>query len=630
MEQKSETQPDQQTIDEVLNLFKSGKLNKAKIEIENYIKKFPKSFVLFNILGAVCAGQGELEVAINHHKKSVEINPDYAEGYNNLGIAFQKLGLFEEAVKNYKKTLKLKPDFSLAYNNLGVVLKSLNKLDEALVTSKKAVELDPKFADAHNNIGAILQDLGNYEEAYKFYNKAIKLKSNYSEAYYNLGILQKKIGKIEECVENFQKAIKANPKNNRAYSNYLFNLNYLTKYDGNYYIEEAKKFGLSLKKIDDQLCIPYKYNVNPEKLTVGFISADLRNHPVGYYLIDTLEYLKKKNIKLVAYHNSTETDNLTEKLKKHFDIWCNIKDKNDLSVINLIRENGVHILIDMSGHTAKNRLSIFVNKPAPIQVTWLGYNASTGLKEIDYIIGDQYVTPLENKNQFTENILQLPNIWSCLSKPDFKIKKEISSPALKNGFITFGSFNNLSKINDNLIDLWSETLKRVENSKLFLKAKELDNLAVAANIRKKFQENGISIERIIIEGKPKTREEMLKKYNQVDIALDPFPYSGITTSFESIWMGVPLYVLKGNNFYSRTGISINKNLGMEDWIANNKKDYFIKILKLTSDFNKLSQTREHLINQVNDSTLFDSFLFANNFNKMLWKIWEKFTLKLTN
>ena len=162
MEQKSETQPDQQTIDEVLNLFKSSKLDKAKIKIESYIKKFPRSFVLFNILGAVCAAQDELEVGISHHKKSVEINPDYAEGYNNLGIAFQKLGLFEEAVKNFKKTLKLKPNFSLAYNNLGVALKSLNKLDEALVTSKKAVELNPKFADAHNNIGAIFQDLGNY------------------------------------------------------------------------------------------------------------------------------------------------------------------------------------------------------------------------------------------------------------------------------------------------------------------------------------------------------------------------------------------------------------------------------------------------------------------------------------
>ena len=627
MEQKSETQPDQQTIDEDLNLFKSGELNKAKIKIENYIKKFPKSFVLFNILGAVCAGQDELEVAINHHKKSVEINPDYAEGYNNLGIAFQKLGLFEEAVKNYKKTLKLKPDFSLAYNNLGVVLKSLNKLNEALLTSKKAIELDPEFADAHNNIGAILQDLGNYEGAYKYYKKAIKLKSSYSEAYYNLGILLKKLGKIEECVENFQKAVIVNQKNNRAYSNYLFNLNYLTKYDDNYYIEEAKKFGFNLKKIDDQLCIPYKYNINPKKLTVGFVSADLRNHPVGYYLIDTLKYLKKKNIKLIAYHNSTETDDLTEKLKKHFDIWYNIEDKNDLKVINSIRENGIHILFDMSGHTKKNRLPIFVNKAAPIQVTWIGYNATTGLKEIDYIIGDQYVTPLENKNQFTENILQLPNIWSCLSKPAFEIKKENSSPALKNGFITFGSFNNLSKINDDVIDIWSEILKRVKDSKLFLKTKELDNLKMVEKIRKKFQKNGINAEKIITEGRSKKREEMLKKYNQIDIALDPFPYSGVTTSFESVWMGVPLLTKKGNNFYSRIGVSINKNLGMEDWIANNEKDYSTKILKLTSDFNQLSQTRKCLINKIDSSTLFDSSLFADNFNKILWKIWEKFTTK---
>jgi predicted O-linked N-acetylglucosamine transferase (SPINDLY family) len=281
----------------------------------------------------------------------------------------------------------------------------------------------------------------------------------------------------------------------------------------------------------------------------------------------------------------------------------------------------------MSGHTKKNRLPIFVNKAAPIQVTWIGYNATTGLKEIDYIIGDQYVTPLENKNQFTENILQLPNIWSCLSKPSFEIKKENSSPALKNGFITFGSFNNLSKINDDIINTWSEILKRVENSKLFLKTKELDNLKMVENIRKKFQKNGIDAEKIITEGRSKTREEMLKKYNQIDIALDPFPYSGVTTSFESVWMGVPLYVLNGNNFYSRIGVSINKNLGMDDWIANNKKDYSTKILKLTSDFNQLSQTRKCLINKVDSSTLFDSSLFADNFNKILWKIWEKFTTK---
>ena len=624
MDQKKETQPDQQTIDEILNLFKSGKLNNAKIKIVNCIKKFPKSFVLFNILGAVYVGQDQLEVAVNYHKKSIGINPDYAEGYNNLGIAFQKLGLFEEAIKNYKKTLKLKPNFAPAYNNLGIVLRNLNKLDEALMNAKKAIELDSEYADAHNNIGAIFQDLDNLEEAHKYYKKAIKLKPNYSDAYYKLGILLKKLDKIEECVDNFRKAVAINQKNSRAYSNYLFNLNYLNKYDDNYYIEEAKKFGLSLNKIDDQLCTPYKYIINPKKLTVGFVSADFRNHPVGLFLIGILKYLKKKNIKLAAYYNSTAGDNLTEKLKGYFDIWCNISNESDLSVVNLIRKDGVHILIDMSGHTKGNRLPIFVNKPAPIQVTWAGHLASTGIPEIDYIIGDQYVTPLENKNQFVENILQLPNIWCCLSKPDFKIKKQISSPALENGFITFGCFNNTAKLNDKVIKYWSKLLNNLPNSRLILKSRKFESIYVTKNIRNRFKKNNINLSKLILE-RGSHRKELLETYNKIDVALDPFPYSGGTTSFESIWMGVPLYVLKGKTFLSKCGESINNNLEMCEWIVNDEKEYYFKILELTSDFNKLSQTREHLINKVNNSTLFDSFLFASNFDKILWKIWKKFT-----
>ena len=281
----------------------------------------------------------------------------------------------------------------------------------------------------------------------------------------------------------------------------------------------------------------------------------------------------------------------------------------------------------MSGHTKKNRLPVFVNKPAPLQITWIGYNASTGLKEIDYIVGDQHVTPLENRSQFTENILQLPNIWSCLAKPDFKIKKGNSSPALKNGFITFGSFNNLSKINDNVIDVWSEILKRVENSKLFLKTKELDNLEMMENIRKKFQKNGISTEKIITEGRSKTREEMLKKYNQIDIALDPFPYSGVTTSFESVWMGVPLLTKKGNNFYSRIGVSINKNLGMDDWIANNEKDYISKAISKASDLEKLFQIKKELRNKFLKSPLSNTKQYAKHFENCLNLIWKTYLEK---
>jgi predicted O-linked N-acetylglucosamine transferase (SPINDLY family) len=294
-------------------------------------------------------------------------------------------------------------------------------------------------------------------------------------------------------------------------------------------------------------------------------------------------------------------------------------------VINLVKKDSVDILFDLSGHTAKNRLSIFVNKPAPVQVAWCGYNASTGLKEIDYIIGDPYVVPLSDQKYFTEKIFQLPNTFQCISIND-DIKIDQSRYQDKKN-VTFGSFNNLSKINDNVIDIWSEILKRVENSKLFLKAKQLDNLKIVENIRKKFQKNGISAEKIITEGRSKTREEMLKKYNQIDIALDPFPYSGITTSLEANWMGVPLLTKKGNNFYSRTGVSINKNLGMDDWIANNDKDYISKAISKASDLKKLFQIKKELRNKFLKSPLSNAKQYAKHFENCLNLIWKTYLEK---
>ena len=190
--------------------------------------------------------------------------------------------------------------------------------------------------------------------------------------------------------------------------------------------------------------------------------------------------------------------------------------------------------------------------------------------------------------------------------------------------ITFGSFNNLSKINDNVIALWSEILKKAKNSKLFLKAKQLDNLVIVNNIKKKFQKNGINVERIITEGLSKTREEMLKKYNQIDIALDPFPYPGVTTSLEANWMGVPLLTKKGNNFYSRIGTSINKNLDMEDWIANNEKDYILKAISKTSDLEKLLQIKKKLRNKFLKSPLSDAKQFAKNFENCLNLMWKTY------
>jgi predicted O-linked N-acetylglucosamine transferase (SPINDLY family) len=501
-----------------------------------------------------------------------------------------------------------------------------NKLNQDKKSEKYFREMlknNSEDSNAYYSLGNLYKKKADYEKAIDNYKLAIKFNENYFASYNNLGTLYQEIGKFDLAILNFKSVIKINPRFSGAYQNYLFCLNFSKYFDLNLYFELVQKFKQNLPKINlDKIRQFPKIKKTDKKIRVGFVSGDYGNHPVSHYLLNTINHISEEKFELIAYSNSNRMDEITLELKKRFNVWRKINDLSDTEVINLVSKDSVDILFDLSGHTAKNRLSIFVNKVAPVQVTWCGYNASTGLKEIDYIIVDPYVVPLSDQKYFAEKIFQLPNTFQCISIND-DIKIDHSSYQHKKD-ITFGSFNNLSKINDNVIDVWSEILKRVENSKLFLKAKQLDNLKMVENIRKKFQKNGIGAEKIITEGRSKTREEMLKKYNQVDIALDPFPYSGITTSLEANWMGVPLLTKKGNNFYSRIGISINKNLGMEDWIANNEKDYISKAISKASDLEKLLQIKKKLRNKFLKSPLGNAKQFAKNFENCLNLMWKKY------
>ena len=282
-------------------------------------------------------------------------------------------------------------------------------------------------------------------------------------------------------------------------------------------------------------------------------------------------------------------------------------------------------MFDLSGHSAQNRLPIFINKPSPIQATWLGFPASTGIPEIDYIIGDPCVTPTKDNEYYLEKIFQLPNIWTCFSIPDVDIKLE-KLPAIKNGYITFGSFNNLLKVNNNVIALWSKILKTITKSKIFLKTKELNKMYKKEMVINNFKKNNISSDSIILEG-ASPRNELLASYNKVDIALDTFPWSGGTTSFESIWMSTPVLTKKGYNFISRTTESINTNVGMSNWIANDDNEYVTKAIEFSANLKKLSKIKKNLRLVALDSSLFNTSLFAEQFNNALWKMWNNFISK---
>ena len=654
-EQKKQKDPSQEEIELILRLFNSKKLTEAKQEVDNKIIKYPNSFILFNILGAILSEQKQLDKAVENYKKSIKINPNYAEGYNNLGVALHKLDRLEEASDTYKKAIGLKSEFAEAFNNLGNVTCDLNRPKDALQYFEKAIKINSSFAMAYYNLGATYQDLENYEKALDYFKMVIKIQPDYAAVYNNIGMIFSNLKKFDESLSSYNKAIEINPGyakayNNLAnllsdlrrydeasaayqqaikikpdytiaYSNLLFNLNYKTDFDPNEYLLEAKKFRLNCQP-KKNLSFQYQYETKPTKLRLGLVSADFGNHPGGYFSLSTLRELSKKNFELIAYSNFDREDEFSSHFRSLFSKWNSIQKKKDDKVVEQIFTDGIHILIDLQGHSAKNRLPIFVHKPAPIQASWLA-PGSTGIPEIDYFIGSPHITPKSEEKHYVEKVLRLPEISQCFTPPDFDMKIN-SLPALKNNFITFGCVNKITKINDDVIALWSKILLSISNSKLLIKNQNLDNKKITENFLERFKKQGISKNRLILRGGSITRKELLEVYNEIDIVLDPFPFQGNTTTCEAVWMGVPAIVLKGDRYLFHFGESINANLNMYDWIAENRNAYVSKAIKFSSDVDQLSKIRMNLRKIALQSPVFDALRLSEHFSQMLWKMWEKF------
>jgi len=383
----------------------------------------------------------------------------------------------------------------------------------------------------------------------------------------------------------------------------------------------ARKFGKIVTEktgphFPDYHCLP-----RPEKLRVGLVSGDLRSHPVSYFLESVLSAIDPSKIELIAYPTTPIVDDLSERIKPSFSMWKPIYGKNDEAAANMIYADGVHILLDLSGHTANNRLPMFGYKPSPVQVSWLGYFATTGLNEMDYLIGDPYVTPPKDDDQFTEKIWRLPETRWCFTPPD--VDTEVSEPpAVNHGYVTFGCFNNATKVNDEVMALWTKVLNAIPNSRLLLKAKQFHDQMARESIIQRFAAHGIDNKRISLE-EFEDRQKYFAAYNKIDITLDPFPFTGGTTSVESLWMGVPLVTLAGDSLISRQGVGVLMNAGLPDWIAEDEEEYVAKAVLFASDLDKLAILRTGLRSQVLASPLFDAPRFARNIENALLEMWNQ-------
>ncbi|MBI6882507.1 tetratricopeptide repeat protein [Pseudomonas putida] len=588
-------------------LMMTGASPEAEEVIRSVLQDYPSYVEAIQTLALLLARQERGDEALDCYQKALAISPACHDLHNNQGNLLKDLGRYTESEACYRKALELDPASSTAYNNIGMVLNAQGRTLEAEAMYRVALAMKEDFPEATSNLGVTLMETGRLEEAEAIYRQALLKRPHHVALLTNLGCVLKEQGRTDDAVQCFHLSLEHDHTYNIAGSNLLFTLNYGRLSDPSAMKIEAERFGSSCQT----KASPYReWRASlGSHLRVGFVSGDLFAHPVGYFLQGLVQNIDPSKISLYAYSSTPREDSTTAILKPHFAEWRSIRGVSDQVVAATIHDDAIDILIDLSGHTANNRLPIFAFKPAPIQASWLGYFATTGVAEIDYWIGDPYVTPPADAEHFTEALWALPETYLCFTPPA-DAPPVAPAPQASNGYITYGCFNSLAKINDEVIALWARVLQDKENSRLFLKTRQLDDEVTREGILVAFEKLGITSDRLILEGWS-PRQELLAAYGRVDIGLDPFPYPGGTTSAESLWMGVPVVTLRGNRFLSRIGESIAENAGLSGWVARTPEEYVS--IATSADMSDLSLIRARMREKLEQAPLFDSKRFAMHF-----------------
>ena len=532
------------------------------------------------------------------------------------------LGQIEDAVASYRRALQIKPDSAETHCNLGVALKELGEFDGAVANFIRALELKPDFSQAYWNLGNTLMAIGQYDNAAKNCREAIRIDPNFAEAYCSLGTALAFLGQLDEAVTSFRRALEIKPYFPEVHNNLLFNLNYAASYTPSYRLEQARQYGRVVAEQASPRFNAWQCEAQPKCLRVGLVSGEFHQHPVGFFLEGLLAHIDPARIQLVAYPAHYLEDELTARIRPYFSSWHPLFGKTGADAARQIHADGVHVLLDLSGHTGHSRLPVFAWKPAPVQASWLGYFATTGVAEIDYILTDKVGVPEDQQAQFTESVWYLPDTRLCFSVPKYDISVA-TLPALRNGHITFGCFQNLAKAGDSVLETWGKILAALPHAKLRIQCKQLGNPEQVKQYMQRLQRYGIDASRVSTNGST-GRRTYLEAHAEVDMILDTFPYPGGTTTCEALWMGVPTLTLAGNSLLERQGASLLTAAGLGQWVATSKEEYVAKAIALASDPSGLAALRAVLRQQVLASPLFDGPRFARNFEDAMWGMWDRF------
>jgi predicted O-linked N-acetylglucosamine transferase (SPINDLY family) len=569
------------------------------------------------------AAQEKLDEAAACCQRAVELKPDLADLHYNFGNVRLAQGRFDEAAACYGRALELRPDYAVADMNLGAALSQQGNTDQAIACYRRALELQPDLAGVHNNLGNLLKAQGAFDEALACFHRALQLDPEYAEAHNNLGNLLSEQGQPAAAMACYQRAIQARPAYGDALGNALLCEQYLPGVTPGRLAEAHAQWERQFAAPLRATWRPHANRRDPQRtLRCGFVSADFRHHPVGNFLIRPLEALRAEAVEIICYSDVLQSDDLTARFARAAHTWREVRTLSHQALAEQIRADRIDILFDLAGHTAGNRLLTLARKPAPLAITWIGYEGTTGLAAMDYLIADEWLIPPDDESCYCEKVLRMPRGYVCYDPPG--AAAEVGPlPAREQGGVTFASFNNLAKIGPEVIDLWAAILRRVPRARLVLKYRGLDRGSTRDRYAAEFAQREIERGRLELQGWS-PYGEMLALYNRVDIALDPFPFSGSATTCEALWMGVPVITWPGATFAGRHSLTHLANVGLRETVARDPAHYVELAVALAGDRPRLAVLRAGLRARMAASRLCDGPRFAADLMAVLrgaWKQW---------
>ncbi len=604
----------------------SGKLQEAIISFRAAIRIKPAFAEAHYNLGTALHQQGHLAEAEECYRTALAVNPNYAEAYHNLGLVLYAQKQAEEAVTSYQAALRLKPNLADAWLNLGLAWYGLDKLDEAAAHYQQALRIKPDYAEAHNNLGLVQADQNRPARAMASYREALRLKPDYAEAHNNLGSIHDNLNELDEAIACYRNALRCKPDMEAAQRRILFLLNYANRFSPEEIFQEHCRWGEAYKGLAGSP----RFANDPDpvrRLRVGYVSPDFWAHSVSFFFEPILAWRDPQSVEIFCYAELSESkyDVVTARLQAASDHWYNTYEKSDLEVAQKIRADGIDILVDLAGHTGGNRLGVFAHKPAPVQISYLGYPNTTGLSAIDYRLTDAWADPPGQEAYYLEELIRLPDGFLCYSPPE-NCPAVVSPPVESTGYVTFGSFNNLKKVTPEVIARWSEILRAVPDGRLILKNRALHEAEMRERYYALFARHGVERSRIDLLGWLPTRADHFASYSRIDIALDSFPYNGTTTTCEALWMGVPVLTLAGDRHATRVGASLLQCIGLAELVARDPEDYVKRAVRLANDPKWLAEIRGGLRERMRTSTLCDGKTFARKLETVyrgLWRRWRE-------